>query len=350
MIDWNDGSVPERIPLTAGTYRFSATHQYLDDDPTGTAADDVSIRVRVQDDTLDVLAARPASDTLSRYDGTTVADLGVLVSAGSGGLANPSAVAVGPDGDLYVSSGAAGTNPVLRFSGVTGAFIETFIPAGSQGTTQATDLTFGPDGQLYYLDGPGNRVLRFDGMTGAYLDEFIPAGSGGLSDPRGLAFGPDGHLYLASLATDSILRYDGQTGGRGDRRVPVRHRRHRQPAGYRVWRRQRFVHSEPGPRRRSCVSTAPRPSPWERWPSHRSAAPTDTCCTVSDGAVFVADPGGPLRRYAVRQGTLAGEANTADGRALAGLPLQAEASALLTVHNTPPLLTVTAAPNATAGQ
>ncbi len=121
-------------------------------------------------------------------------------------------MAVGPNGDIYASSGAAGINPVLRFDGVTGAFVEMFIAAGSNGTSAAADLTFGSDGHLYYLDGPGNRVLRYHGLTGDFLGIFVSAGSGGLSDPRAAEFGPDGDLYIASFGSDSILRYSGQTG------------------------------------------------------------------------------------------------------------------------------------------
>uniref|UniRef100_UPI00397D2692 hypothetical protein n=1 Tax=Salmonella sp. SAL4444 TaxID=3159899 RepID=UPI00397D2692 len=74
----------------------------------------------VQDNTVDVLAAKPAADLLNRYEGTTLVDLGAFVAAGSGGLDAPSAVAVSPGGDIFVSGGGAGANPVVRFSGVTG--------------------------------------------------------------------------------------------------------------------------------------------------------------------------------------------------------------------------------------
>lgn len=48
-IDWGDGTV-ESVTLAVGDRTASLTHQYLDDDPTGTASDAYSISVSVTDD------------------------------------------------------------------------------------------------------------------------------------------------------------------------------------------------------------------------------------------------------------------------------------------------------------
>jgi hypothetical protein len=337
VIDWGDGTAPERIALVAGVSTFSRAHQYLDDNPTATAADVANIRVRVQDDTVDVLAAKPASNLLNRYDGSTLEDFGAFVAGGSGGLAAPSALAVGPDGDVYVSSGSAGANPVLRFSGVTGDLVGTFIVAGSQGTTSAADLSFGPDGNLYYLDGPAARVLRYDGLTGVFLDVFVASGSGGLSDPRGIAFGPDGHLYVANFGSDTIPRYDGQTG------TPI----------------DTFASSADGiddpldlvfstGNELLVLTLTPVPAVFRF-----DAATGESLGTLANpplsgmnGALllgandglFVADPGGPLRCYDTITGIEKGQTNTNDG-ALAGLPPQAEATAGVTITTSHPRLT-----------
>ncbi|MEQ8211058.1 MAG: PKD domain-containing protein [Lacipirellulaceae bacterium] len=50
-IDWGDGTV-ESVALTLGDRSGSFTHQYLDDDPTGTASDAFTINVTVADDDL----------------------------------------------------------------------------------------------------------------------------------------------------------------------------------------------------------------------------------------------------------------------------------------------------------
>ncbi len=49
-VDWGDGSTPEEFVYPVGTTSFSETHQYLDDDPTGTASDPVVIDLTLTDD------------------------------------------------------------------------------------------------------------------------------------------------------------------------------------------------------------------------------------------------------------------------------------------------------------
>jgi hypothetical protein len=49
LIDWGDGS-SETITLNVGERTFVSTHQYLDDNPTGTGQDDYTINVTVADD------------------------------------------------------------------------------------------------------------------------------------------------------------------------------------------------------------------------------------------------------------------------------------------------------------
>ena len=49
-IDWGDGSPVETVPLTQGARSLVTSHQYLDDNPTGTPADTYQIQVRVLDD------------------------------------------------------------------------------------------------------------------------------------------------------------------------------------------------------------------------------------------------------------------------------------------------------------
>jgi uncharacterized repeat protein (TIGR01451 family) len=49
-VDWGDGSAPEQFNYPAGTTNFNETHTYLDDDPTGTPSDDISISLTLTDD------------------------------------------------------------------------------------------------------------------------------------------------------------------------------------------------------------------------------------------------------------------------------------------------------------
>jgi DNA-binding beta-propeller fold protein YncE len=134
---------------------------------------------------------------------------GAFVSGGSGGLSNPTSLAFGPDGNLYVASN--GTSSVIEYSGATGAYIQTLgtIP-GAGGLSNPEGLTY-YGGNLYVVSQGSNAVLQYSFATGQY-STFVQSGAGGLSLPTGLAFGPDGNLYVASEGSSSILSYFGTTG------------------------------------------------------------------------------------------------------------------------------------------
>jgi DNA-binding beta-propeller fold protein YncE len=73
--------------------------------------------------------------TVETFDLTTKASFGLLMPAGtplgSGGLYTPSAMAFGPDGNLYISGGTFGGNlGVRRYNPATGAFIDFFANTG----------------------------------------------------------------------------------------------------------------------------------------------------------------------------------------------------------------------------
>src|SRR4029077_1501150 len=96
-----------------------------------------------------------------------------------------------PDGTLEVVDHPNGSSydlEVRRFEGVTGEFIVILVPSfpgGSEGF-----LTIGPDRNLYVSTGDGgNSVVRFDETTGQGVT-FVASGSGGLSSAEGLMFNP----------------------------------------------------------------------------------------------------------------------------------------------------------------
>ena len=121
----------------------------------------------VRDDNLYV--ADLGGDQILRYDAENGAFIDVFARSG---LAQPADLVFHND-SLYVANRA--TNSILRFDGQTGGFIETFVAAGAGGLTEPTALAFGPDGMLYVIS--NGDVLRFDGTTGAFIDEFISGGT-----------------------------------------------------------------------------------------------------------------------------------------------------------------------------
>jgi len=132
-----------------------------------------------------------------------------FVTAGSGGLGEPSGLAVRTNGNLLVSDRTNGA--VREYDGSTGAYVGDFVAAGVGSLVQPYGLRFGPNGNLFVTSSDG-RVAQYDGATGAYLGDFAGLGSGGLSLPRGLAFLDNGNLVVSSYGTNQALEYDGATG------------------------------------------------------------------------------------------------------------------------------------------
>jgi len=130
-----------------------------------------------------------------------------FITAGSGGLATPFGITMGPNDNVYVASSS--TNQILEYNGITGAYITAFVAAGSGGLSDPYSIVFGPDSNLYVASQSTNQVLEYNGSTGAFIEVFVSAGSGGLNTPRGVTFGSDGNLYVSSYNTNAILRYQG---------------------------------------------------------------------------------------------------------------------------------------------
>ena len=69
--------------------------------------------------------------------------------------------------------------------------MDVFVAAGGAGDLDdPTGVAFGPDGDLYVTDYTDAAILRYDGTTGTFIDEYVPAGSGGLAGAWFLNFLP----------------------------------------------------------------------------------------------------------------------------------------------------------------
>lgn len=218
----SDGSSPDHLAAMNGKLYFAATEpvhgrELWDPPPVGSTGSDY------------LLVTSYDTDSVIRYDARTGQFVDTFVPKFSGGMNRPYGAVIGPDGNLYVTSGQFGApgqlQGVLRYDGKTGAFIDEFAGVGQLANPRG--LIFGPDGDLYVADhsggSPAGRVLRYDGDTGEYKGDFVPAGEDGPQRPQGLLFGPhiregagDSHgkldLYVGSAATHSVRRYDGTTG------------------------------------------------------------------------------------------------------------------------------------------
>ena len=126
------------------------------------------------------------------FDLATRVSFGLLFPANdmvsSGGLYTPSAMAFGPDGNLYISGGTFGGNlGVRRYNATTGAFIDFFANTGSD-LYVPIGIAFGPDNNLYVATQNAANVMRFNYPTGTFMDFFVPDGGGGLAEPFHLTF------------------------------------------------------------------------------------------------------------------------------------------------------------------
>jgi len=127
-----------------------------------------------------------------KYNGTTGAFIGDFVAPGSGGVAGIGDFVWGPNGNLYVGSNyynGQNYSEVLEYNGTTGAFMSVFVPVGSGGLDAPNALAFGPNGNLFVSSGDNNEVLEYNGTTGAFLTDFVAPGNG-LSTPYGMLFDP----------------------------------------------------------------------------------------------------------------------------------------------------------------
>jgi len=201
---------------------------------------------------------------LVRYDSANPAGTATVLS-GSGVLSKPAAIAVGPDGNLYIGEDGDGSSiapRISRYTVATGSLstVHTFpafdlfpgslafkgtdllvgrnpfygntgpiaklANATGGGPLAVSDYTTGgnlasspglalaADGRLYvasqtynFITGVASGpVARFD-AAGAYVADVIASGSSGLAGPTGLVVSGS-TLYTASIMTGSVLRTD----------------------------------------------------------------------------------------------------------------------------------------------
>lgn len=118
---------------------------------------------------------------ITRFDGKTGALIGYL----GGSAIAADRMVFGPDGSLYAINIFCAS--VDRYDIATGALVESFIKGGCAATpypppassVDPSDLAFGPDGNLYVSDWASNRILRYDGATGRLLGTFVASVRGG---------------------------------------------------------------------------------------------------------------------------------------------------------------------------
>jgi len=189
-------------------------------DPSGDEPTEHAASAASRGDRPHVLVANSRGDNIVAY-AANGASLGDFIPPGRGRLDDPDSMVIGPDHQLYVTSGAEpATSAVLRFDARTGAFLGVF--ASGHGLHRPYGLAFGDDGLLYVASFLSDEIVRFDARTGGFVDVFARGDGqpGGLNGPNSLAFGPDGGLYVATEGSvagefpglpSEVLRFDVTT-------------------------------------------------------------------------------------------------------------------------------------------
>ena len=128
-------------------------------------------------------------------------------------LNSPSAVAVDPNGDVFIADSA--NHRVRRIN--RGGIVTTYAGNGTPGLAyegsaavfaqlnQPRGLAFDAAGNLYIADTGNNRVRRVD-LTGLLTTIGEPA----FAAPRGIAIAPDGSVYVADTGKHRICQITGE--------------------------------------------------------------------------------------------------------------------------------------------
>ena len=157
---------------------------------------------------------------------TTIAGTGDIGHSGDGGpateamLDHPNAVALAPDGSLYITSGNSirriGTDGIITT--VAGGAIEGYSGDGGPATRARlywpNGITIGSDGSLYISDRMNHciRLITPDGIISTlagngsegYSGEEGPPAQAQLDFPSGVAIGPNGIVYVVDTGNNCI--------------------------------------------------------------------------------------------------------------------------------------------------
>ena len=153
------------------------------------------------------------TSSVEQFDAATLEPLGTLIGTGSGGLNEPSAIAVTDDDHILVSSD---NNNVLEFD-ANGQYVRVLIAPNSGGLSTPRGIVQHPNGMILVTSNSTNSIEAYNRATGNHIERFdrggLESGYWGLGQPWALRVGPDGDIYVATHdANTAIQVYEAETG------------------------------------------------------------------------------------------------------------------------------------------
>ena len=115
-------------------------------------------------------------------------------------MTNPTGVAIGPQGDLWVMD--RGNNRIQRFT-PDGTFVQLWTRAGREFFKEPTNIAFDREGNWWVSEWVGHRVRQFS-PDGELLFELAP---GTFRGPHGLLFDSTGALYVADTFNGVVRKF-----------------------------------------------------------------------------------------------------------------------------------------------
>jgi len=129
-----------------------------------------------------------------------------LVSASSGILRRPSAIAVGVDGVLYVAD--TGNHRLIAFDSTGNVLFES-SGGGSVGELRwPVDVAVGAAGKVYVADAGNRRIVEYSRLLEWRGEMIIMDTDGQALEPRTVAASPAGDLFVYESDGGELRRYD----------------------------------------------------------------------------------------------------------------------------------------------
>ena len=165
-----------------------------------------AVRYNAVDDLIYVVSE--GNDQIQRYrHDSTYAFVDVFAQLA--GNVDPTGLAFGPAGEVYVAS--YGTSSVIELDPLTGETVGTVLPSDSGLLGADNGMMVSAAGQLFVPGYDSSSVARVDLATAEVDAQFVASGIGGLLETRGIV-DEGATILVGGEGSGEIYRFDAGTG------------------------------------------------------------------------------------------------------------------------------------------